>query len=176
VIAPTATSASIDDAAPASIVIDTSAWIEWIADSELGRLLAPRLVRPEQCIVPTMVQLELSKWARRELSEEQHDRILQLMQRCQIELLDTESALLAASANAAYKLATADAVIYATALRLGVQVLTCDAHFKELPAVVFHPKRPDPRLSLPATCEPHGHWEGWPKSRPAVSCTARSPA
>ncbi|WP_343629908.1 type II toxin-antitoxin system VapC family toxin [Roseateles sp.] len=162
------TSSPPDDASAAQFVVDTSAWIEWIADSDLGRLFSPRLARPEQCIVPKIVQLELSKWARRELSEEQHDRILQLMQRCQIELLDSETALLAASANAAYKLATADAVIYATALRLGVQVLTCDAHFKELPAVVFHPKCPAPRRSLPAACEPHGHWDGWPKSRPAA--------
>jgi hypothetical protein len=48
-------------------------------------------------------------------------------------------------------------------------VLTCDAHFKELPAVVFHPKCPAPRRSLPAACEPHGHWDGWPKSRSAAS-------
>lgn len=39
-----------------------------------------------------------------------------------------------------HKLVTADAIIYATALLLDVELLTCDAHFKDLPNVIFVPK------------------------------------
>ena len=38
-------------------------------------------------------------------------------------------------------LATADAIVYATALYKGAQLLTCDAHFEHLPKVVFWSKK-----------------------------------
>ena len=37
-------------------------------------------------------------------------------------------------------LATADAIVYATAVKHGAELLTCDAHFKDLPGVVLLPK------------------------------------
>ncbi len=40
------------------------------------------------------------------------------------------------------KLAMADAIIYATAIDSGADLLTCDAHFAELPRVVYQAKRP----------------------------------
>jgi predicted nucleic acid-binding protein len=36
-----------------------------------------------------------------------------------------------------HKLATADAIVYATALEYGADLLTCDAHFAGLTGVVF---------------------------------------
>ncbi|MDD3519149.1 MAG: hypothetical protein PHQ14_12440 [Chromatiales bacterium] len=42
-------------------VVDTSAWIEWLAGSALGRKLGKHFPDKLQCIVPTIVQLELSK-------------------------------------------------------------------------------------------------------------------
>ncbi|HEU0229912.1 MAG TPA: PIN domain-containing protein [Burkholderiaceae bacterium] len=38
------------------------------------------------------------------------------------------------------KLATADAVVYATARHLRAELLTCDAHFEKLPGVALHAK------------------------------------
>jgi hypothetical protein len=38
------------------------------------------------------------------------------------------------------RLATADAVLYATALAHGADLLTCDRHFEKLPSVRFIPK------------------------------------
>jgi len=51
--------------------------------------------------------------------------------------LDTRIALLAADLHRQYKLATADAVVYATAREFGADLLTCDAHFGKLPGVVI---------------------------------------
>lgn len=39
-----------------------------------------------------------------------------------------------------HKLATADAIVYATARHAGADLLTCDAHFQNLPGVAFFPK------------------------------------
>jgi uncharacterized protein len=48
--------------------------------------------------------------------------------------------LSAAELCAKHKLATADAIIYATSLAHGADLLTCDRHFKNLPGVRFVPK------------------------------------
>ena len=54
--------------------------------------------------------------------------------------LDTTIALLAADLHREHKLATADAIVYATARRMGAGLLTCDAHFERLPDVALFPK------------------------------------
>jgi len=51
--------------------------------------------------------------------------------------LDTKIALQAAELHRQYKLATADAIVYATALAYDADLITCDAHFEGFPNVVF---------------------------------------
>ena len=46
----------------------------------------------------------------------------------------------AADLHRQYKLATADAIVYATALDNGADLLTCDAHFERLPSVLYFSK------------------------------------
>jgi predicted nucleic acid-binding protein len=124
-------------------VVDTSAWIEWLTASAVGKKLANELPEKTLCIVPTIVQLELSKWLWRELGEAQADQVIAYTMKCRVEPLDTATALLAADLHRQHKLATADAIVYATAVRHGAELLTCDAHFKGLPGVVLFPKAPD---------------------------------
>jgi predicted nucleic acid-binding protein len=121
-------------------VVDTSAWIEWLTDSPLGGELGKELPDKSQWLVPTIVQLELAKWATRELGEERADQIVAYTQKCVVVALDTPIALLAADLHRQYKLATADAIVYATACSCGADLLTCDAHFKGLPGVVLFAK------------------------------------
>jgi predicted nucleic acid-binding protein len=121
-------------------VIDTSAWIEWLIGSTIGKKLAAEWPDKSQSIVPTIVQLELSKWLLREAGEEQADLTLAYTQKCIVVPLDTSIALLAAELHQQYKLATADAIVYATARQQGAELLTCDAHFKGLPGVVLFGK------------------------------------
>ena len=61
-------------------------------------------------------------------------------QKCLIVPLDTRIALLAADLHRQYALATADAVVYATAREHGAELLTCDSHFNALPGAVVIPK------------------------------------
>ena len=51
-------------------VVDTSAWVEWLVDSDLGREVGREMPAQELWIVPTIVQFELSRWLTREVSEE----------------------------------------------------------------------------------------------------------
>jgi predicted nucleic acid-binding protein len=121
-------------------LVDTSAWIEWLIGSQTGAALAPELPGRGDWLVPTIVQLELAKWLAREVGEDVADQVIAFTQTCVVVDLDTSVALSAADLCARYKLATADAVIYATALARGADLLTCDGHFKDLPGVHFVPK------------------------------------
>ncbi len=121
-------------------VVDSSAWIEWLVDSATGRSLAAHWPEPEHTLVPTLVQLELAKWLRREVSEEAMDQVLAYTERCLVVALDTRTALRAAELCREHKLSTADAIVYATALENKADILTCDAHFKGLDDVLYEPK------------------------------------
>lgn len=121
-------------------VVDTSAWIEWLIGSTTGKKLAREIPARDQCVVPTIVQLELAKWLTRETSEEQADQMIAYTQKCLVAPLDTRIAMVAAELCRQYQLATADAVVYATAREHGAELLTCDTHFKDLPSVILHRK------------------------------------
>jgi predicted nucleic acid-binding protein len=122
------------------VLVDTSAWIEWLIGSPTGEQLSERLPQQSDWLVPTMVQLELAKWLTREVGEDKADQVIAFTQVCQVVPLDTEIALAAADACRMHKLATADAIIFATARARGATLLTCDAHFEGLPGVDFMPK------------------------------------
>jgi predicted nucleic acid-binding protein len=118
-------------------VVDTSAWIEWLTASALGRKLAKEMPERERCIVPTIVQLEISKWLQREAGDDVADQVIAYTQKCVVVPLDTTIALLASELHREHRLATADAIVYATARREGADLLTCDAHFDGLPNVML---------------------------------------
>jgi len=118
-------------------VVDTSVWIEWLIGGELQKTLRQEFPDKSECIVSTIVQLELSKWLVREVGEAQADQVIAFTQKCIVVPLDTRIALYAADLHRQFKLATADAVVYATALEHGADLLTCDAHFEGLPGVVL---------------------------------------
>ncbi|HQZ72614.1 MAG TPA: type II toxin-antitoxin system VapC family toxin [Anaerolineae bacterium] len=122
------------------VLVDTSAWIEWLIGSPTGERLSERLPQQSDWLVPTMVQLELAKWTTREVGEDKADQVIAFTQVCQVVPLDTEIALAAADACRTHKLATADAIIFATAQARGATLLTCDAHLEGLPGVDFMPK------------------------------------
>ena len=123
-------------------VVDTSVWIEWLIGSSLGRRLAKEMPDRSECIVPTLVQLELSKWLLRESGEDRADQVIAYTQKCIVVPLDMPIALLAAELHRQHKLATADAIVYATAQARGAELLTCDGHFEKLPAVAYFRKPP----------------------------------
>ena len=117
------------------ILVDTSAWIEWLIGSPTGEKLAQHLPDQTDWLVATMVQLELANWLTREVGEDKADQVVAFTQVCQVVPLDTEIALAAADACRVHKLASADAIIFATARAQDATLLTCNKHFDGLPGV-----------------------------------------
>lgn len=118
-------------------LVDTSAWIEWPIASPIGKALKTAIPARENWQVPTIVQLELAKFLTREAGQDIADQVTAFTQMCRVVPLDTKIALSAAELCAKHKLATADAIGYATALEHRADLLTCDAHFDGLPGVTF---------------------------------------
>jgi len=116
--------------------------LDRVVGSALGKKLGKEFPDKSRCIVPTIVQLELSKWLVREVGEEQADQVIAYTQKCVVVPLDTAIVLLATELHREYKLATADAIVYATARQQDADLLTCDPHFNGLPGTVFVPKPP----------------------------------
>ena len=105
--------------------------------SDRGLAIVSKLPSREDWLVPTIIQLELAKWLTREVGEDKADQVIAFTQTCVLAQLDTKIALSAAEICSKHKLATADAIIYATAQEHGADLLTCDAHFMTLPGVTY---------------------------------------
>jgi predicted nucleic acid-binding protein len=118
-------------------VVDTSAWIEWLRDSELGRKVDPEIPAQQARIVPTIVQYELARWLARQGSEDAASSAIAFSNACVVTPLDTRLALRAAEIANARALAMADAIICATAMETGADLLTCDARFVDMPGAVY---------------------------------------
>ncbi|MCC6917693.1 MAG: type II toxin-antitoxin system VapC family toxin [Alphaproteobacteria bacterium] len=118
-------------------LVDTSAWIELLRDTPAGKAVRQAVPTPGEWLVPTIVQLEFFKWLLRELGQDAADEALVFSRTCVVVPLSTNLAVAAAEACREFKLSTADAIIYATAQAYGADLLTCDAHFKDLAGVVY---------------------------------------
>jgi predicted nucleic acid-binding protein len=121
-------------------LVETSAWIEWLTGSRVGLALEAELPLSGEWLVPTMVQLELARWLIREAGEDKADQVIAFSLTCIVADLDTDTVLSAAELGARHKLATADAIIYATARLNDADMLTCERHFEGLPRVKYIPK------------------------------------
>lgn len=118
------------------MVLDSSCWLEFFADSPRADLYAPPLENLQTVFVPVLVLYEVAKKLHREAGEEVAAAALALMQQAQVVPLDAALALEAAVNG----LPLADSIIYATARRHGAELWTQDAHFEGLPGVRFFGK------------------------------------
>lgn len=114
------------------VLVDTCGWIEWLVDGALADRFQPYLEDAEALVVPTVVQFELYKWLERSLGEEAAMKAIARTSRSRVVDLDTSTALLAAELSREHQLSFADAVIYASARREKVELVTSDDHFEGL--------------------------------------------
>jgi predicted nucleic acid-binding protein len=123
-------------------LVDTCGWIEWLVDGPLAERFRPYLADPASLIVPTCLQFELYKWAKRERGEAVALEAVALTEQATVCPLTTAIALHAADLALQYRLSFADALIYATASQQQATLVTADEHFKGLPGVAYFEKTP----------------------------------
>src|SRR3990167_7160169 len=121
-------------------LVDTCCWIEWLTNGKLINSFSPYLAKPEELIIPTLLQHELYKWVAREKNTTMALEVIGITETGTVVPLDTSLALYAADISKEYGLAMADAIIYATSRYHDVLLVTSDKHFKSLPHVKFFEK------------------------------------
>ena len=80
-------------------------------------------------------------WVKRESDENTALANIALADDSLVVPLSTDIALMAADLTLSHKLAFADAVIYASARKYNVELVTSDNHFEGLPGVTYFPKK-----------------------------------
>lgn len=125
-------------------LLDTCVWIEIVLGGTTGEVFKPFFLDKQNILLPSLVQFELRRWALRQYSEETVDHITLIMRETRVVHTSERIALLAADVARAHKLHAIDALIYATALEHDAQLVTCDAHFKDLPQVDYTAKVTSP--------------------------------
>jgi len=121
-------------------IIDSSCWIEYLMDSEIGASIAPIVENTSELIVPTITLYEVYKKLSLEKNEEYAQNVISYMQTGTVIDLNPVLSINAANISRQHKLAMADSIIYATALRYSTVIYSCDKHFEGFPNVRYFPK------------------------------------
>ncbi|MDP3069234.1 MAG: type II toxin-antitoxin system VapC family toxin [Opitutaceae bacterium] len=120
-----------------SNIVDSSGWLEYLADSKSAAFFAPAIEDTGHLLVPVITVYEVFKKVLRERGENEALQVVSIMQSGLVIEVDAALALDAAR----YDLPLADSLIYATALRHGATLWTQDEHFKDLPGVRYLAKK-----------------------------------
>ena len=121
-------------------LVDTCIWIEFTSNTATGQTYDSLLREPNKLMLSTMVVYELRKWLARHMEPEAADELMTAILTAHVVEPTASIALRAAELSKTYKLHAMDALIYATALEHDAELVTCDAHFKDLPGVDYTPK------------------------------------
>jgi toxin FitB len=118
-------------------VLDSSCWLEYLADTARADWFAARIEAPHGLVVPMISVYEVYKKLLREQSQETAEMAVALMQQGHI-VQPTLEIHLSAAGNG---LPLADSLIYATAQAYSAELWTQDAHFEGLGGVRFFSKK-----------------------------------
>ena len=118
------------------LVLDSSCWLEFFADTDRADLYAEAIENAQDLVVPVLTVYEVAKKLAREVGDDVAAAALSLMQRGKLIDIDLPLALEAAVNG----LPLADSLIYATARHHGAELWTQDRHFEGLPGVRYFAK------------------------------------
>ena len=126
-------------------VVDSSAWLEYLADGPNAGFFAPAIEATDELVVPSICLLEVFKRVCQQRGEGAALQVVALMQQGRVVDLDSALALTAARIGIDAKLALADSVVLATARQADATLWTQDADFQGLPGVKFRAKKSPPK-------------------------------
>lgn len=122
-------------------VVDSSAWLEYLANGPNAGYFAPAIEAVGELLVPAIVIYEVF---RRVLQQRGEDAALQaaaVLHQGEVVAVDAALALYAARLGATHKLPLADSLIYATTRAHDAILWTQDADFKGLSLVRYRAAR-----------------------------------
>jgi predicted nucleic acid-binding protein len=117
-------------------VVDSSAWLEYFADTQRADFFVHAIEDPDHLIVPSITLYEVYKKVLREVGEDEASHVFGVMSLGEVVDLDSSLAIEAAR----HPLPLADSIIYATALRYDATLWTQDSHFEKIEGVRYFPR------------------------------------
>lgn len=126
-------------------VVDSSAWLEYLADGPNAGYFAPAIEATDELVVPSICLLEVFKRVCQQRDEGAALQVVALMQQGRVVDLDSALALTAGRIGIDANLALADSVVLATARQLDATLWTQDADFQGLSGVKFRAKKTSPK-------------------------------
>lgn len=122
-------------------VVDSSGWVEYLADGPGASFFAPAIENVESLLVPTIVMNEVLRKAFREGGEEALRSVRTALRQGRVVPLDERIAESAARLGVEFKLPLADALVLAAARAEAATLWTQDRDFEGIPGVRFQKKR-----------------------------------
>jgi len=124
-------------------LIDSYSWIEYFMGSEAGEKVKPIIEGLEEKLTPTICLAEVyAKTLKAESMELAENQRTFIKERSALTPLDEATAIKSAEIDVTMKKkikgwGLADSIVYATGLIKGAEIVTGDAHFKNLKNVIF---------------------------------------
>jgi len=122
-------------------LVDSSGWLEYLADGPGADFFAPAIEEVSELLVPTICIVEVAKIILRQRGEQAVLQSIALMQQGRVADLDVRLAESAAALGVAHRLPLADSIILATARAYEATLWTQDGDFKGLENVRYTEKR-----------------------------------
>ena len=121
-------------------VVDSSAWLSFLANERNASTFAAPIARLDELLVPSVTITEVFKNIARQRGEAAALRVVAHMEQGTVVPLDGSLAVKAADCGLKYNLPLADSIIYATSRSKEATLWTQDADFKKLPGVKYFPR------------------------------------
>jgi predicted nucleic acid-binding protein len=122
-------------------VVDSSAWLEYMADGQNAGRFASAIENTSDLIVPSICLLEVFKRVLQQRDEQSALQAVAVMYQGSVADLTGEVAIAAAKLGAELKLPLADSVVLATARKYSATLWTQDSDFEGLDQVKYFPKK-----------------------------------
>jgi predicted nucleic acid-binding protein len=122
-------------------VVDSSGWLEYLADAPNAEFFAPAILDTPSLLVPAISLLEVFKRVCQQRGESMALTAVALMRQGRVIDLDADLALSAAKLGLDHRLPLADSVMLATARRHGATLWTQDRDFEGLEGVRYTVRR-----------------------------------
>ncbi len=118
-------------------VVDSSGWLEYLADGPNAGFFAPAIERTADLVVPTLSIFEVFKRILQQREESQALQAIALMHQGRLVDLTAPLAIDAARSSRSARLPMADSIMLATARAHGATFWTQDADFEGMPSVRY---------------------------------------
>ena len=122
-------------------LVDSSGWLEYLADAPGADFFAPAIEDLDQLVVPQICMLEVVRKIYREKGEQPAVQALAQMKQGRMVGLTDSIILSAARLGSMHQLPLADSIVLATGRTYGALVWTQDSDFEGLGGVKYTPKK-----------------------------------